>query len=270
LTDTGIQSLADDELAALLRLLEAEQSRAHLLMNVVIPIGVALAYETEFDRLLERILVDAMNLCSADGGALYLRADDDLLRPEILRIDSLNVACGGTSKTPIPTQILPMLDPKADSDGQHSVAARAAFVGLVVNVSDLSEMTGFNGIVAEAFQSQLGYHVRSVLALPLRAASGRIIGVVELANARRPDGEISPFEPGMQQVVESLCLLASAALESYVRQQKLKDQVRDMRIQVDEAKKTKQVSAIVETEYFKALRERARQLRTEKSDEPKI
>jgi GAF domain-containing protein len=269
LTDTGIQSLADDELASLLRLLESEQARAHLLMNVVIPIGVALAYETEFDHLLERILIDAMNLCSADGGALYLRGDDDLLRPAILRIESLNLTCGGTSKTPLPAKIVPILNPKTDSDNQRSVAARAALLGLVVNLHDMSAMTGPDGIVAEAFQQQTGYHVCSVLALPLRASSTRIIGVVELVNACRPNGEISPFEPGMQQVVESLCLLASAALESYVRQQKLKDQVRDMRIQVDEAKKAKQVTAIVETEYFKALRDRARKLRTEKStDDP--
>ena len=67
-------------------------------MNVVIPIGVALVYETDFDRLLERILVDAMNLCSADFGALYLRSENDFLKAEIVRADSMGITWGGANR----------------------------------------------------------------------------------------------------------------------------------------------------------------------------
>jgi GAF domain-containing protein len=86
---------------------------------------------------------------------------------------------------------------------------------------------------------------------------------VELGNARGTDGEICPFEPGIQQVVQSLCKLAAVALESYLRQQKLKNQVRELAIQIDESKKTRQVREIVETSYFKTLKSRARELRAQ-------
>ena len=269
--EPAAQSLDDDELAAFLRLLEAEQSRAHLLMNVVIPIGVALVYETEFDKLLERILLDAMNLCSADGGALYLRSNGAELRPAIVRTASIGLAWGGSSSTPVPDAPIPEIDPATGSPNHRSVVARAAFWGKVVNVPDVSDMDGLECSEAAAFREKTGYQTISCLAVPLRSradgsiaavAEGRVIGVLQLVNARREDGEISPFEPGMQQVVESLCSLAAAALESSIRQQKLKDQVREMKIQIDEVKKTRQVSAIVETDYFRNLRQRAKSLRT--------
>jgi len=86
--------------------------------------------------------------------------------------------------------------------------------------------------------------------------------VLRLFNARRPgDHEISPFEPGVQQIIESLCLLAAAAVESYVRQQRLRDHVRELAIRIDETRKGQQVSAITQSDYFKALQQRARELR---------
>ena len=139
----------------------------------------------------------------------------------------------------------------------RGVTAHAALLGEVINLPEVAEPDG------ALVMGDTGYRVQSCLALPLRNGSGDVIGVVELANARRSDGEISPFEPGIQQVVESLCLIASAALESYLRQQKLKDQMRQLTIQVDEAKKAQQVSAIIQTDYFKSLRERAKDLRND-------
>jgi nitrate/nitrite-specific signal transduction histidine kinase len=45
------------------------------------------------------------------------------------------------------------------------------------------------------------------------------------------------------------------------RETRLRDQVRVLQIQIDEAKRASQVAEITETEYFRALRARARELR---------
>lgn len=230
-------SLDENTLTSLLKLLEAEQTRAHLLMDVVIPIGVALAYEQDLDRLLERILGDAMKLCVADLGTLHLLGADGELKPAIIKVRD---AAGE-----IPAGV-----PGLSSSG---VATLASTSGELINVPEFDPCNspGWTGTP------------KSCLAVPLRSNHGRVIGVVELGNARGPDGGICPFEPGIQQVVESLCKLAAVALESYLRQQKLKNQVRELAIQIDESKKTKQVREIVETSYFKTLQSRARELRAE-------
>jgi DNA-binding response OmpR family regulator len=51
------------------------------------------------------------------------------------------------------------------------------------------------------------------------------------------------------------------AREVYAREQRLKQQLHELRIEVDEAKKARQVAEITETEYFRELREKAQRLR---------
>jgi hypothetical protein len=51
------------------------------------------------------------------------------------------------------------------------------------------------------------------------------------------------------------------AREVQAREQQLKQQVRELRIEVDAAKRARQVAEIVETEYFQELQQKARTLR---------
>jgi len=53
------------------------------------------------------------------------------------------------------------------------------------------------------------------------------------------------------------------AREVYAREQSLKQQVQELRIQIDEAKKAREVAEITESDYFRQLKERARRLRDE-------
>ncbi|MEO1338199.1 MAG: hypothetical protein AAFV29_21320, partial [Myxococcota bacterium] len=80
-------------------------------------IGVALGAEHDRDRLVERILLEAKTLCSADGGSVYLRTGDDHLKFTIMRNDSLGLALGGTTGKPIGTvgssMGLPVVPPRA-------------------------------------------------------------------------------------------------------------------------------------------------------------
>ncbi len=56
--------------------------------------------------------------------------------------------------------------------------------------------------------------------------------------------------------------LAAAALKSYFRIKTLTDQIDDLKVQIDEAKKERQVTEITESDYFKDLQTRAREMRT--------
>ena len=56
--------------------------------NRLIEIGIALSAEKDTTVLMERILLEAMDIAQADGGTLYLR-DEDHLKFEIVRTHSL-------------------------------------------------------------------------------------------------------------------------------------------------------------------------------------
>ena len=61
--------------------------------NRLIEIGIALSAEKDTTVLMERILLEAMDIAQADGGTLYLR-DEDHLKFEIVRTHSLEIAHG--------------------------------------------------------------------------------------------------------------------------------------------------------------------------------
>lgn len=102
----------------------------------------------------------------------------------------------------------------------------------------------------------------SFLTVPLKRNGGAVIGVLQLLNAlERETGAVVPFESAMQPIIESLSLLAAAALDAYLREQLLRAEIRELHIQIDEGKKARQVEEIAETDYFQMLQSKAKALR---------
>ena len=80
--------------------------------NRLIEIGIALSAEKDTTVLMERILLEAMDISQADGGTLYLR-DEDFLKFEIVRTNSLEIAQGGTTGGEVTLPPMALKKPKA-------------------------------------------------------------------------------------------------------------------------------------------------------------
>jgi hypothetical protein len=65
----------------------------------------------------------------------------------------------------------------------------------------------------------------------------------------------------------SFSSLAVAALEAYIREQRLRQEIRQLRIEIDEVKRRKQVAEIVESDSFKEIQEKARAMRRRRMEE---
>ncbi len=64
-------------------------------------------------------------------------------------------------------------------------------------------------------------------------------------------------------------MLAVAALEAYIREQSLQQQIQQLKIEIDEVKRQKQVSEIVDTDFFQSLTEKARAMREQRRGKEK-
>lgn len=245
---------------AYLRRILAEKRRADDLLHGVIPIGVALSAERDFNRLLERVLREARRFCGADGGALRLR-DGDRLAHVLLQCASLELSLGGSSGKPIDVAPLDL------ASAPRSPAVRAAREGRTINVVDVAAATDHDLDAVRAYDDRHGYRTRSLIAIPLRTVEGEVVGVLELWNATRAtDGEVVAFDGGIVDVLESLSRLAGAAMDSYRRETELRQQIRRLEIRVDEANRHREVSEITETDYFRRLRDMAQKLRESNPD----
>jgi len=194
--------------------LQKEKEHSDRLVNVVIPIGISLMHEPDFNTLLEKILVEAKTLCHADGGTLYLLTKDQHLMFVMLRNDSLNIILGGTSGKPIPFPPLNLYDPKTGEPNHGQVACHVALTGDSVNIPDAYHAQGFDFHGTREFDRRTGYRSMSFLTVPLKDQQRRVIGVLQLINAQDPQTQaVIAFDPSLQLSIESLSLLAAAALE---------------------------------------------------------
>jgi CheY-like chemotaxis protein len=196
--------------------LQKEKQHSDQLVNVVIPIGISLLEEKNVNRLLETILLEAKSLANADGGTLYLRTEDQRLKFVMLKNDSLKTSLGGTSGAPIPFPPLNLHDPQTGKPNHSQVACHVALTATSVNIPDAYNADGFDFHGTRAFDQKTGYRSTSFLTVPLKNKRNEVIGVLQLINATHPKtGKVVPFDPALQQSIESLSLLAAAALDRF-------------------------------------------------------
>lgn len=181
-------------------------------LKLVYDIGIAISAEQATEALLERILLEAKRLCNSDGGTLYLKRDDEL-HFEIIRSDTLDIDLGGSTsdnnKRPSP---IPLFD-AVGAPNHNNIVSYAALLKRPVNIEDAYNARSFDFSGTKAFDSARGYRSKSLLALPLIDYQSRVIGVLQLINARDDDGAVISFSKGRQRIAEALASLASVALQ---------------------------------------------------------
>lgn len=228
---------------------EREKKRADDLLNVVIPIGAALSGERDFGTLLDRILREAMAICHAESGVLYLRTEEDRMRVVTSRFPESD----GDPLPPAETSI-PLRQGGTGEQDRRRLIAHVAWTDQAVNIADSYAQDRFDFTELHRMDRESGRRSVSILALPLRGASGKVIGVVQLTNARDPrSGEVVPFDAHLEQMMASLSTLAAVALEHYQREQCLKQEIEALKIEIDEKREARAVAELTETDFFRRL-----------------
>jgi len=183
-----------------------------------------------------------------------------------VRNDKLALSMGGSAGYKVSFAAVPLYEATTHAAQDRNPVARAALSGKSVNLRDTAAMAelDFSGIAAQADDP---YRADSFLAIPLKNSDDHVLGVLQLANAQEPEtGRVIPFDANLQQMMESYSSLAVAALEAYIREQGLRQQIQQLRIEIDEVKKARQVAEITETQYFQDLKNKALQLRASHRD----
>jgi len=192
--------------------MDPERSDIPKLFRKLYSVGVALSAEKDHGRLLEIILMRAKEMTRADGGTLYLRTEENILRFEIVHTDSLGIHMGGTEGEPI--SFYPVKLVKDDGEpNNHNVAACAVLENKTINIPDAYDNEEFDFTGTRQFDEKSGYRSKSFLTVPMSNHENEIIGVLQLINAKDVEtGEIRTFSELDQQVVESLASQAAVTL----------------------------------------------------------
>ena len=184
-------------------------------LRLLVEIGIALAKERHFDKLLETILLNGKQLSYADGGTLYLKGEDERLHFKILRNDTLGLALGGEKGAPITLAPLPFV---RDSDGhphKFHVATFVAQTGQTIRIDNAydSDKSDFPGL--REVDKKIGYLTVSLLTVPIKTQRGEVLGVMQLVNARDPiTKDVIPFNEDTVGFIKALTSQAAIAMEN--------------------------------------------------------
>ncbi|MCK6577719.1 MAG: SpoIIE family protein phosphatase [Anaerolineae bacterium] len=196
--------------------LERVEKMARMMEEVILPMGIALSTETDFDHLLERIVNEARSICRADAGSVYIRTNENTLRFAIVITESLGIHLGGSSGKVVNFAPLPLFDRATGQPNHHNVATYVTHSGRSINIPDIYTAEGFDFSATKIFDKQNNYRSISSLTVPLKDNNGNVIGVLQLLNAKDEEGAIIPFDEFYRLVVESLSSQAAVVLNNHL------------------------------------------------------
>lgn len=181
------------------------------IVDTMTEIGIALSAETDLEVLLEIILTHARSYTAADAGTLYLREGEELVF-KVVQNETLSIQMGGSSGQSIPFKPVRM--------DLRNVSGYVALKGETVSIPDVYDTELFDFTGPRDFDKASGYRSRSMLVVPLKDHHGEVVGVLQLLNSRRGEGdEVGPFSERHGQLAEALASQAAVAVTNLRLQQ---------------------------------------------------
>lgn len=165
---------------------------------------VALSSEHDTDRLLERILQDAMELTHCDGGTVYTKHGEYLHFRNMFTISKGFHRLLTDEDTTIPPVPL----------GRRHVCACAALDKSMINIEDIYKSTTYDFSGAMEYDRLNGYRSCSMLVIPMVDIRDKVIGVLQLINAMDEENNTIPFDPGYEDIIYGLASLAAVCLNN--------------------------------------------------------
>ena len=159
----------------------------------------------DLDLLLDRILLEARNVCSADAGSIYL-VEGDHLRFAYSQTESLRRKLPPGQKLPFASFTVPIN--KDSNSGYVAATGQTIRFADVYNIPPDSPV-GYN----TSYDRISGYKTTSALTLPLKTNMGEIIGVLQILNAMDAEGTVAPFSDDDELAVQHFANNATVALQ---------------------------------------------------------
>ncbi len=178
----------------------------------LLEIGLQLTGERDFDELLSKIIDCAMELTGCDGGTLYLY-EEEKLRFCIMKNRSLGMDRKGVDGEQYPPV---SMDPR-------NVCAYAAIHRKLLNIEDAYHCGEFDFDGPKEYDQLTGYRTGSILVFPLVNHEEKLVGVVQLINAKDREGRVIPFAKEYEKVLQSLGSQAAVAVSNMLFLQEIEE-----------------------------------------------
>ncbi|HTC19270.1 MAG TPA: HD domain-containing phosphohydrolase [bacterium] len=187
-------------------------------------IGIALSKEQDLNQLLTLILTESRQFTSAEAGSLYVR-EGQQLRFSVSQNTVLEARKRAELKAlKKPLEVVPStFTGFYVSLDKSSLAGYVGVTGKVLNIPDAYKIApGKEYKFNRSFDEKNAYRTKSMLMVPMKDASGNVVGVIQLINAHKGKN-IVPFDKHFENLVLSLASQAAIAIKNTMLTQELKE-----------------------------------------------
>ncbi|GHV95339.1 phosphohydrolase [Spirochaetia bacterium] len=167
----------------------------------------------DLDLLLERILLEARNVVRADAGSIYVTETVEEQGSKIDRL-AIKYAQNDTTQKELPPGQKMIYSVFTVPISEKSVSGYCALTKKLINVPDMYTIPAeapysFN----PSFDKRSGYKTTSTLTIPLVTADGRLLGVIQVINAKDNNGNTVPFSEDDEFLLTHFAANATVALQ---------------------------------------------------------
>ena len=174
-------------------------------LQEVLDIGLEVTQVKDIDILLEWILEKARHFTNADAGSIYVK-EDNTLRFRYTQNETEQKKLPAGKKLIYSTFSIPV--------NNQSIAGYVANTGGTLNIKDVYHLdNGAPYSFDHSYDEITGYRTKSVLAFPLKAHDSKVVGVLQLINAKNNENGIIPFERDDEPYITHFANNAAIAME---------------------------------------------------------
>jgi len=186
--------------------------RSHRQFRELNRIGIALSAEKDIERLQSFILTSMRQLTHADGASLWLMREDEG-GAKLFLASSQNHSIDKSTYSAFTVPV-----------DEKSVVGYAVSVGESQRYEDAYNPPPGKPVGGKSFDAQFGYRTKSMLTVPMRDYNKKVVGAVQLINAKRRletrltpanvENEVVSFHPDDIEMIESIASQAAVALDN--------------------------------------------------------
>ncbi|MCL2069953.1 MAG: HD domain-containing protein [Treponema sp.] len=155
----------------------------------------------DLDILLERILLEARKIVNADAGTIYIKEqveEEGILKEKLAMKYSQNDTL--QKELPAGQKLIYSLFSVPIDD--KTISGYCGQTKQLINIPDAYNLpSGVPYSFGKAFDEKTGYKTTSMLNVPLTSASGELLGVIQIINAKDMNGKTIPFSKNCEHLI---------------------------------------------------------------------
>jgi HD-GYP domain-containing protein (c-di-GMP phosphodiesterase class II) len=175
------------------------------MLDKIMNLGHMMTELKDTDILMEHILTEARKLSNCDAGSIYKVEENELL---------FSYTQNETQQEALPPGMKLVYSNFRMPIDEKSIAGYVAYNADVLNIPDVYKLDkklpySFN----PSYDAKTSYHTQSMLTIPMKTATGNVIGLLQLINSFDSKGNVIPFNDADLPILTYFTNTAAVALE---------------------------------------------------------